>query len=691
MRESERWDRDRGSSSQLGGVDLWKRSRTGSGIYSNSTNSRNQPVTPAPGAINNSNIPTEMADLLQTTTAMHGAMLQAMQDSMLEALRGIAPKQPPPHLAASTPAACGDFIRLWGEFQRSTTAVDEGIAMRTCMSENTLATICHLGEFPNAHVPSISDAELLDCLRSVVRPRSSVSAVAMLHRLQVAAANVTPPNNALEVHRHALSTWEATQNAITDANCWHLFKDDGNRWGNWKSTAGKSFSKVFVDALRPRQFRESVKNELVIDDTAMENPATFSQHVFRLATKWPEIQLLVDAAVGDNYERGRFGRGRAGGDKPDRRDQYPRQGVNQYPRLGVSYQSGPVRDQPGRLDDQRGRQAELRGETKHAGNIHGTMPEKRAGHNPVVRSLGIGVVSGRRVVSNVMRVRARSMDIPISRAKCEVPKKVLVIASPALLTSSKSINTTAVAVPIAAEQVMVVASEETQNCSTVERGYATSSEMVPEVVEKQHKSDKEAVPTAHSTAVDTNEKIELAVGERVVDERGEGPSTILGVENACKGHRLPFGLLFCWILAAAACALIGAVLPTVTRSAVLDFRRIDEATPRTAMTPTFSPKEVSSPAIRGLKGEYKWEHADAKSNKQHTIPVIRMRAGAWRLFNNSMRTVSKSTKIARATAVELDWVAATVLGMREWASAWANKRVWVTTAQGRLLPATGIG
>ena len=87
--------------------------------------------------------------------------------------------------------------------------------MRTCMSENTLATTCHLSEYPTTRVPSLSDAELLDCLRAVVRPRSSVSAVAMLHHLQI----VKRPHNAFEVYDHALSTWVDARNAITDANC----------------------------------------------------------------------------------------------------------------------------------------------------------------------------------------------------------------------------------------------------------------------------------------------------------------------------------------------------------------------------------------------------------------------------------------------------------------------------------------
>ena len=42
----------------------------------------------------------------------------------------------------------------------------------------------------------------------------------------------------------------------------------------------------------------------MIDDTAMESPETLSEHEFRLATKWAEIQRVVDAAVVDDYGRG---------------------------------------------------------------------------------------------------------------------------------------------------------------------------------------------------------------------------------------------------------------------------------------------------------------------------------------------------------------------------------------------------
>ena len=107
----------------------------------------------------------------------------------------------------------------------------------------------------------------------------------MLHSLHIAASNVKRPQNAVEAYNTALPAWLETWNAFTDANCWHFFKDDRNKWGNWKPTAGKSFIKVFVDALRPHQFRESVRYEFIIHDTAMGNPETISQHVFRLATQ----------------------------------------------------------------------------------------------------------------------------------------------------------------------------------------------------------------------------------------------------------------------------------------------------------------------------------------------------------------------------------------------------------------------
>ena len=74
-------------------------------------------------------------------------------------------------------------MRLWGEYTQHGTAVDGDITMRSCMTENALATVCYLGDFPTPRVQSISDADLMECLRSVVWPYSSISEVAMYSRL----------------------------------------------------------------------------------------------------------------------------------------------------------------------------------------------------------------------------------------------------------------------------------------------------------------------------------------------------------------------------------------------------------------------------------------------------------------------------------------------------------------------------
>ena len=126
-------------------------------------------------------------------------------------------------------------------------------------------------------------------------------------------------------------------------------------YGTWILASGKSFRKVFADALRPHQFRERVRNEMTTNDTPMENAENLRRRVRHLAVKWPNIQQVVDAAVLD-YGRGRGRRGRAVGDERDRRDLHPRQGVHPYPGLRVTYESGLVRDQRGRLNDHRGRQ-----------------------------------------------------------------------------------------------------------------------------------------------------------------------------------------------------------------------------------------------------------------------------------------------------------------------------------------------
>lgn len=158
------------------------------------------------------------------------------------------------------------------------------------------------------------------------------------------------------------------------------------------------------------------------------------------------------------------------------------------------------------------------------------------------------------------------------------------------------------------------------------------------------------------------------------------------------GLRLPSGLLLWWIIAAAACVLIGAaaaVRPTATKSPAFYMRRIDAATPRTAVSPTFSLKEVSYPSTLGSGVEYRWEHADARSDRQHSrIPAIFKRVGGWR-FCNSRRLANKRRKMAGA--VELGGLAEIDMGVRMWGLNGVSKIISTATAQGHRFPVTGIG
>lgn len=104
----------------------------------------------------------------------------------------------------------------------------------------------------------------------MLRAYSSVSKLDMYIRLQVAVASVPPPISGNDVLRHVLATWEATRNAISKANCCYLPTYTGTMHGTWIAVVGKSFSKVFFNALQPHQFRECVRNEMYIDDTPME-------------------------------------------------------------------------------------------------------------------------------------------------------------------------------------------------------------------------------------------------------------------------------------------------------------------------------------------------------------------------------------------------------------------------------------
>ena len=62
----------------------------------------------------------------------------------------------------------------------------------------------------------------------------------------------------------------------------------------------------------------SVRNELIIDDTAMERPEDLTRRVLQLADNWPEIERVVDASMGDLYGRGRGGRDRGVGEAQPR-------------------------------------------------------------------------------------------------------------------------------------------------------------------------------------------------------------------------------------------------------------------------------------------------------------------------------------------------------------------------------------
>lgn len=57
------------------------------------------------------------------------------------------------------------------------------VSLRRCIPDQVLAAVCLLSEFSTHHVPSISDDELLACLRFVVQPQSRISAVAMYEPL----------------------------------------------------------------------------------------------------------------------------------------------------------------------------------------------------------------------------------------------------------------------------------------------------------------------------------------------------------------------------------------------------------------------------------------------------------------------------------------------------------------------------
>ena len=71
---------------------------------------------------------------------------------LIRALRGIIPKPIAPRLTASTPKACDECIRQWGEYTQQGPAVDGGMMMRSCMTEHTFATVCYLANFATPRV-----------------------------------------------------------------------------------------------------------------------------------------------------------------------------------------------------------------------------------------------------------------------------------------------------------------------------------------------------------------------------------------------------------------------------------------------------------------------------------------------------------------------------------------------------------
>lgn len=77
-----------------------------------------------------------------------------------------------------------------------------------------------------------------------------------------------------------------------------------------------------------------------------------------------------------------------------------------------------------------------------------------------------------------MRDRARTMDVPVSRLRLDTPWKALVVAIPvSLVSSAERVVFSVVSVPISTDSVVAV-EYGNANCSTVEGGFAVSSEMV---------------------------------------------------------------------------------------------------------------------------------------------------------------------------------------------------------------------
>lgn len=70
---------------------------------------------------------------------------------------------------------------------------------------------------------------------------------------------------------------------------------------------------MFLQALIPHPVRDSVRNDLIVDDTTMERLEYLTRRVLQLADNCPEARRVVDDSMGDLYGRGRGGRETAGG------------------------------------------------------------------------------------------------------------------------------------------------------------------------------------------------------------------------------------------------------------------------------------------------------------------------------------------------------------------------------------------
>ena len=101
------------------------------------------------------------ADAGRTLRSAPNGSDSSVATQLIRVLRRIILKPMVPRFTSSTLAARDDNIRQWSEYTQQSSAVDGGIMMRCFVTENTLATVCYLCNFPTPHVQSISDADRL--------------------------------------------------------------------------------------------------------------------------------------------------------------------------------------------------------------------------------------------------------------------------------------------------------------------------------------------------------------------------------------------------------------------------------------------------------------------------------------------------------------------------------------------------